>query len=471
MLWACLRFPELAVEVFERSNVASTPLIVVEQGSRPSVVAANRTAMQQGICIGMTVGAALALVSHATIKVRNPALETDALKGIAIWAEQFAPLRSLANPAAVLIEIGGCLSYFGGLRVLLKRMRDGIDELGYRAVMTVAPTATGTLLFNRAGFETTITDSRRAREALCKVPIQALDYSRRTIDALEAIGVKSIGDCRDLPRDGVARRYGQALLDMIDRAMGDIPDPQKPFVSPETYSGKLMLPAPIWDVDALLFGVKRLTHEMCGWLAGRYHGVAAMRLDLLHEDVPPTYFPLNLSTPTRTAKDLILLWRERLSQQKLPDRVVGIGLLTIETVPLDSQSLSLLKEKGSNGDDIDLLDRLRARLGDDAVSLLHTYADHRPESAWKQGAIQASVEPLPPAPRPIWFLTQPTALKSVGNEGWILLDGPERIEAGWWDGAPVCRDYYVARNPQGQTVWVFRDWRQHGQWFLQGLFA
>ena len=57
---------------------------------------------------------------------------------------------------------------------------------------------------------------------------------------------------------------------------------------------------------------------------------------------------------------------------------------------------------------------------------------------------------------------------------WVLRDGPERIESGWWDGADVRRDYFIAENPRGETVWIYRDHRygtDDGEWFLHGLFA
>ena len=46
---------------------------------------------------------------------------------------------------------------------------------------------------------------------------------------------------------------------------------------------------------------------------------------------------------------------------------------------------------------------------------------------------------------------------------------PERIETGWWDGFDVARDYFVARNPAGERLWVFRD-RRSGNWYLHGFF-
>ena len=57
---------------------------------------------------------------------------------------------------------------------------------------------------------------------------------------------------------------------------------------------------------------------------------------------------------------------------------------------------------------------------------------------------------------------------------WVLRDGPERIESGWWDGADVRRDYFIAENPRGETVWIYRDHRygiDDGEWYLHGVFA
>ena len=51
-----------------------------------------------------------------------------------------------------------------------------------------------------------------------------------------------------------------------------------------------------------------------------------------------------------------------------------------------------------------------------------------------------------------------------------LLAGPERIESGWWDGADVARDYYLARGLHGAQLWVFRDLRS-GTWCVHGLWA
>jgi protein ImuB len=53
----------------------------------------------------------------------------------------------------------------------------------------------------------------------------------------------------------------------------------------------------------------------------------------------------------------------------------------------------------------------------------------------------------------------------------MLRTRPERIEAGWFDADPVCRDYQVAEASDHRLCWVFRERRGAEQgWYLHGWF-
>ncbi|HEX7936851.1 MAG TPA: DNA polymerase Y family protein [Paraburkholderia sp.] len=82
---------------------------------------------------------------------------------------------------------------------------------------------------------------------------------------------------------------------------------------------------------------------------------------------------------------------------------------------------------------------------------------------------------LPSQPRPVWMLDKPLRLmmrdqRPVYRRPLKMLTRTERIEAGWWDGDLVERDYYVAADDRGHMFWVFRD-RINGEWYLQGMFG
>ncbi len=283
------------------------------------------------------------------------------------------------------------------------------------------------------------------------------------------------------------------------------PELRPAFVPPPRYAGKLDLPAPVADVDALAFAVNRLVLELAGWLAGRGLGVAEMSLALAHEryvglttGVAATTVSFALATPAREPAHLIGVLRERLARVVLPAPVEAITLATVATAPLSGRNLGLIP-----GDDaaatVPLIDRLRARLGETAVTLVTAHAEHRPERAWRERKVEfesgsrgrsprGKLKKAPAilasdsagiVPRPVWLLAEPEPLgNTLGHpleaQPWVLRDGPERIESGWWDGADVRRDYFIAENPRGETVWIYRDHRygiDDGEWFLHGVFA
>ncbi|MFM0335888.1 Y-family DNA polymerase [Paraburkholderia fungorum] len=82
---------------------------------------------------------------------------------------------------------------------------------------------------------------------------------------------------------------------------------------------------------------------------------------------------------------------------------------------------------------------------------------------------------LPSQPRPVWMLDKPLRLmmrdqRPIYRRPLKMLTRTERIEAGWWDGNRVERDYYVAADDRGHMFWVYRE-RLSGEWYLQGLFG
>ena len=148
----------------------------------------------------------------------------------------------------------------------------------------------------------------------------------------------------------------------------------------------------------------------------------------------------------------------------------------IETITKSSSKLfeSLTKFRGGGGPQ--LIDKLKARLGNDNVQGLAAVADHRPEYAWTgvvPGTGKAAQHPA--QRRPVWLLRSPQRLTQKKDMPMLaghlqLLTGPERIHSGWWDGQAVNRDYYVARQPSGRQLWIYRD-RSDGVWYLHGVFG
>jgi protein ImuB len=200
---------------------------------------------------------------------------------------------------------------------------------------------------------------------------------------------------------------------------------------------------------------------------------------------------LGFAVPCRDADRMVRLLRERLASVELPDRVEAIAIAAEETRPLDSRNLSLFPEDRPPEEERWLIiEHLRARLGMQAVHGIVSHPDHRPEQAWRTCEPGAGGDGRRGASRPLWLLEEPRRLPVEKEQAQAsafpalilsrealdvqspltLLAGPERIESGWWDDRDVTRDYFVASDPAGRRLWIFRE-RHGGNWFLQGIFA
>jgi protein ImuB len=469
-LWAALRLPDLSLQLFLRGASDCGPAAVHEAGNPPRVVSRNAAAARLGIQPGMPLAAAHALAAKLQARLRDPAKEARALAGIAAWAMQFTPTVSLASANEVLLEIGGCLRLFGGSRVLAGHIRAGLAELGYRASVTLAPTPTAALLLARHGVDTCLGDRHEVRRALAPLPLDLLGQPPQILALLGTLGVKTFRDWWALPRDGLARRFGQGMLDEIDRALGLLPDPRVPFTPPQRYSTSLELPAPVLETEPLLFAAKRLVLEMSGHLAMRQIGVTRLRLELSHARHAPTPVNLALSVASRDAAHLMTLLRERLATIELPEAVESLTLVAAEVRPLGSHNQALFADgRPSREERWRIVEHLRARLGVQAVHGLETFPDHRPERAYRRMLPGHARDGNCDLHRPLWLLAQPRRLSA--SDAPALLDGPERIESGWWDDFDVKRDYFVARDSAGSKLWLYRERGGKQDWFVHGIFA
>lgn len=484
MHWICLHFAHLPLEVFSRAEALDTPWIVADgQGRRRLVLLGNALAEAAGIRPGMAVSAACALAQNLRISDRDPAAEARTLASLASWAGRFTPLVSIHPTQSLLLEIGGSLRLFGGHFALRREIRRDLAALGFQATMGSAPTPLAAALLARAGIADPVTELRDLPGVLRELPLGLLELEERQLRALHSMGLRRLGELLRLPRAGLAQRFGTALVDRIERLLGQRPDPRLPWRSPPRFMQTLTLPAETSDTEALLFPARRLLLELEAFLRRQDAGAQQLRWILGHERQSPTCLELELSATTRDPQHLLVLLRERLTRTALLHPVVTLTLELDETCPLAPQTAALDGNESAIEDWAQLVERLRARLGNEAVLGLNCLADHRPECAWYPappglGSAATNVALKPGAVRPLWLLAKPLLLESEGNtpllpnrERLYLQQGPERIESGWWDGADAARDYYVACDAMHARYWIYRERRAPRRWFLHGHFA
>ncbi len=466
-LWLAVHLPALALETLTRGQEIASPCAVIDAAHVARIHAVNARAEAAGVLPGMTLAAAWSRFPALDVYERDAEREQRTLRRLAAWAGRFTPTVCIEEQA-LLLEVRGSLSLFQGAAALRGAVQAGIHRLGFDARIALAPTPRAASWLANAGRDVHVDRIEALPGVLGELPLSMTGFDAELLDKFHGIGARRLRDLMRLPRDGFARRYGFKVLRELDQALGRAPDVRRPLPPPKTFFSRIDLLYEISDTDRLRQPMQQLLRELDDYLRATQQGVSRLHWRFLHRDGSHTEMLSGFAQATRDAARIRDLVEQKLETLALPAPALEVHLQARDPVPLAGRDRTLFVEQRVEDDDwLQLVERLRARLGAEAVTGIDAHADHRPERAWKfttPGFAQARTVT---GHRPHWLLAKPQPLKTRGLE---MLQGPERIETGWWDGGDVKRDYHVARDAQGRRLWVFRDVNT-GRWWLHGIFG
>lgn len=477
-LWVGLDFPSLALEAL--SVDPDGQAVIIEPSRRGAVVyRASSAARSAGVAPGLGVNAALAICNGLEIYSRDIDAERRRLQEMHRRLACFTPGISVEPPTTLMLEVGASLNLFGGIKALCRQIRGILGRAGCRYHLAVAPTPGAGALLARAGREVLITNKAELKARLGELPIRTLGLEADTAQGLRALGILSLRELWRLPRPDLARRFGPALLKSMDRVLGMCADPRETARLPSAFECRQELAAETGRVELILSAMYPLLEQLMEALSGEDAQADTVRVSLFHTVAPPTGIDIGTRLPNRDMAHWSKLLRESVERLRLDAPVTAVGIACREFRPAQASTRDLFGRGESARDWARSLDELEARLGRHGLWMLDAAADHRPEYAWRRTNRRdrdAAASPVWPVHRPLWLLHAPRRLRYAA--GWIwhtgrleVLDGPERIEAGWWDGREYCRDYYTAASPQDGRLWIFQDLKQKDRWYLHGLFG
>ena len=426
------------------------------------------------------------------VGLHSPSTTDDTWLGA--WAQSFTPLVAKLHGVWVL-DVTRSLRLWGGLPGLLGRLRAGCAEadgpLDVHWALGPSPWAARArvlLQLHEGDADSTKSAAWQSPASLAHLPLNALPDLVTQCLVWARLGVTTWGQLDRLPRAGLVRRWGAAVLDLLDQAMGRSPCPLAWLPPADGFEHTLELAHSAEHTAALTQPMAHLLTLLHGWLVPRQLGVWVLRWQLHHDtrrDGPQAHeWRIHLSQPMQSPDRLQRLSMERLQQQHLTAPVVRLGLHVLQTRPWrealggdlfhpacqpDSHAQSHAHSARLQHTWAGLLDQLRARLGDDAV--LQWRSQNSPLAEASQMPVQQGVLPegmevsaLPPwaSTMPTWLALPPRPL-AVRNglpqfQGPLqLLSGPHRVEWLPWADAEATshvRDHHLAHSPGAGLVWV-----------------
>ncbi len=453
-------------------------------------------AREAGVCVGMKRGGVLTLSPDTLMFERDLVKEQDVMREAAFSLMKFSPMVALCDEETIVMDVTASLRLFGGIVKLCQQMRNIVDAIGLTARVSTSPTGQGAWLLakaaGRAHVRRRVLKMASLERKLGTLPFQSVQEVRAFADWFAGLGCKTLNDIRRLPRAGLKKRCGVALLDSLDRAYGIAPELYEWLAVPPAFSARIELPDRIENAEAMLFSARRLIVQMCGWLSTQQLALTHATLTLEHERgrsaIDPTVIQIALAEPTWHEHHLVRLFKERLGRTELVAAVIAMRLAAAKIQAAEPPTETLFPEPGGSPEDHNrLLELLVARLGPENVLRAAPSSDHRPECANRWISVTDTSLPAKPEgmpsdlPRPAWLLEKPLQLMMKNHRPFYgsplkTVSPAERIEAGWFDNNLTSRDYFVAQANDQSCYWIYRERPGSAEaddprWFLHGLFG
>ena len=287
------------------------------------------------------------------------------------------------------------------------------------AKTAIAPTPGAAWAFTQIGKPCAkIINGNSLHAAILPLPVESLRLDETTLGNLHRLGLHQVSDVLALPRDQLPARFGPLLLKRLDQLTGLLIEPLTKLVIDPPISAKMEFDAPIDSLETIRLIFQKLLDLVLADLTRRNHGVRRLRMIFKPDrgwDRPIIIRTISLSRPHRdrkTLRDLIHCETERVD--------CGHGFVRFQLdVPLhepiadaqielfDQQAIDHQKEFDR------LLQRLRVRLGEDAVIRPEMVESHLPERAWKAADDEPSATVALALPRPLTLFPVPIEIRVV----------------------------------------------------------
>ncbi len=480
-------------------------LAVTETGKGGKrLVAINQAAEETGLSCGMLLTDACTILPSLKTQPACPAEEARDLKKLAAWCQRYTPSTAPKLPDTIALDVTGACHLLGGEEKLLDDLVRRLRRLGLTARAAMAGTFGAAWALSHHGNINRIAVPRGAEARfISPLPVHGLRLGEAECALLKRFGLSTIGQLFGLPREALRARLGLSILLRLDQALGEQTEPLSPLEPETIYAAHRNFAEPISTLDSLAYVTEHLAKQVTAQLKG--DGLGARRFRLVFFDTLGGIFGISVSLarPSHEHLHVLRLFRERFTRfESRFDDNLAFDAATLQAMRTEWLAARQSDLNSSGSSDVEqqerlagLLDRLSARLGDDAVTRFDFRESHIPERAAISVPVLHKVSPPPVLrrQRPLLLLPHAEPLQVLAEVPdypprrftWrrvtyrvVKAEGPERLSPEWWPRTgrgSETRDYYRVEDESGRRFWLYREgFYRNGfapRWYLHGLFA
>ncbi|MGO4893080.1 Y-family DNA polymerase [Flavobacterium sp. W21_SRS_FM6] len=472
MLWLYLDFPNLQLDALlaQVQGEKMPPLVILDQRSH-NIVQVSAKARAVGINLNMGLGTAAALAQDLQVVPYEPKINDNKLQEIAEILYLSTSDISFFAPQGLLLRINHMLRLYGDLANYWQVIKNQLAPLKLTYHYATGHSPLAAKILAKKKWDTISDDLRLLHHNISQCQLYETDISPKTQQQLTRVGVRTIQDLLAISFADMAKRFDIGLVNYLGRLSAEFKHPIEFYHPPEIFRRYMEL---LFDIDNSQF-----LHRPLGHLLQALEQFLKLR-DRLTQTLIILFYqrehePIEWTIGSQQGEYLASRWQAlikiKLEQLRLDSAVYAINLTTGQTQIRSPDKGDLFSAKQGTLSRLQLVSLLQAKLGEKAVMSPIVNDDYRPEHAANYAPpvlldeSNHNVSHILQAMRPSFLLTPPQPLREKVS----IVHGPERLNTGWWDNRTVVRDYYIARNQQGQWYWVFKE--QDAVWYLHGVFS
>ncbi len=387
---------------------------VIEARGRRLLAAVNQAAAVVGLAPGMPLADALSLVPELLTAPAEPSADAAALTRLAEWCGRYSPWTAPDDADGIKVEITGCAHLWGGEDKLAADLARRLARQGIAHGIAIAGTLGAASALARFAAEPgrpALPGSGDERAALAPLPVEALRLDPATVSGLRRVGLRRVGDLYPMPREALARRFGEIVPRRLDQALGLVSEPLSPMSEAPVRRVRLSFAEPISELADLARAIKHLAAELAAHLERAVDGARWLGLAFHRVDGRVEHIRVGTARPSREARHLAGLLAAKLETVDPGLGVEDMILALLAAEPLAPRQIAIKplsalhgnplpgRVRGSNdvADAIaPLLDRLGARLGLDVIGRIAMRESHIPERASFFVPVGGNPHPNPP---------------------------------------------------------------------------
>jgi protein ImuB len=515
-----LWFPRLSTDRLQRrwkAQAARTPsaeaakeppplAVVAKEKNALRLVALDRRATAEGLCIGQPLANARAALPELKVMAANDAADSKLLERVADWCDRFTPFVALDGPHALLLDVMGAAHLFGGETAMLNRILALLRAQGFIVRGVLAATAMAARALARY-CDGLVVAAGEETKTVAKLPIEALFLDPVTTHAFRRAGLKTVGQVADRNRRELTARFGAGMVFALEAALGKAEQPISPRIPLPNYSVERNFAEPVATEDIIRETLVSLATTLCEVLDKHGEGARDLEAAFFRADGAVTRIAVRTGSPTRAPHVIERLFREKLDALADPlDPGFGFDLIRLcagSTQRCEANAADFSADLNEEREIRFLIDRLSVRFGAHRVLSFRPNDTHIPEAAalalpareaHSTKETWACLRQKKEAPRrPLRLLARPEPIDVIASVpsgpprrfNWrnaqhhvVRTEGPERIAMEWWKHiAPqATRDYFRVEDETGRRFWLYRDGlymreKETPRWFLHGVFA